>query len=96
MELMKFEIESVIPKSLLPQSALPPWEQIEVHGADREILKLWWDGYTSGEIALKVNLHSPRTVTNKISLLRKQYGKDIVLTDEQRRRKNRPKTDDVS
>jgi len=87
MELMKFEIDSVTPKSLLPQSALPPWERIENHGADREILKLWWEGLTSGEIAIKIGHHTSRTVTNIISLLRKKYRTDIVPKDEQRKRK---------
>lgn len=108
MELMKFEIESVVPsdfrakslqispmeklskvaKSKSPRS-VEPWEKIEDHASNREILRLWHQEQINSEIGMRVNL-SKRSVTNIISMLRKKYGNEIVLTNEERKRKKSP------
>ena len=91
MELMKFEIESVTPASLLPKGAIPVWEQIEDHASDRTILKLWHDKLSVKEIAQKIGL-SPDTVRNILTNLRTKYGEDIVPYVEQQKIKTRSKT----
>jgi DNA-binding CsgD family transcriptional regulator len=70
----------------ISQSLDKPWEKIPDHYADRQIVELWHKGFTNSEIGDKVGL-APRTVTNRLSKLRKEYGEDIVPTDEQRRKK---------
>lgn len=93
MKIMKFEIESIKPEDLSPQSLLPPWEQIKDHASDRQILKLWHEGFTSNEIGQRLGL-APRSVTNIISTLRTSYSTKVVPTNEQRRKKRQPKIDD--
>jgi len=44
---------------------------------DREIIRLWRQGHTSGQIAEEVSF-SEQHMRNEITRLRKQYGKEIV------------------
>jgi hypothetical protein len=87
MELMKFEIESVMPASLLPKSAFPVWEQIEDRASDRIILKLWHEQRSAKAIAQKISL-SPDTVRNTLTALRTKYGEGIVPYAEQQKKKS--------
>jgi len=72
-----------------PQAAqgddVPSWERIPEHAWDRQALKLWWEGFTSPEIGLQVNVTGDR-VRNRLSELRKKHGNEIVPTDEERKR----------
>ncbi len=74
------------PDVLVTDNSLKPWEKVPDHYSDREIVELWHKGFTNSEIGKKIGLQ-PRTVTNTISKLRDKYGKNIVPTNEQRRRK---------
>ena len=94
MELLDYEIESVKPRELSPESLHHPWERVPDRGPNREILKMWWEGYTNSEIARKVSLQ-PRTITNIISRLRIEHGDETVPRDDQRR-KSYIKNDDIA
>jgi hypothetical protein len=85
-EKLKFKFTLVLPQDIMPEDPLPAWERIPDHYADRMILELWISGLTNTEIAPKVTL-SPRAVTNTISRLRHDYGKDIVPKAEERRKR---------
>lgn len=91
---VNFEIESVMPKDLLPQSLLHAWDQIPEHYSDRTILELWWRGRTYKEIGQAVD-KSADTVGNILSDLRKTYHSDIVPTDKQRKARIRQKVSDM-
>ena len=63
------------------------WERIPDYRWDRKALKYWWDGFTAAMIAQKIGGSiSAKTVTNRISALRQEYGTEIVPTDEERAR----------
>jgi len=88
-----FEIISVEPQELItiqPPSSLEPWEQIP-DARYQLIAKLWYDGLTNQEIAKEVRDNYsdilPRTVTNIISSLRKEYGEEIVPKQAERDRR---------
>ncbi len=53
------------------------WQQIPDKGNDREILRLWHQGYTAPQIAAQFH-YSERTIYNKIHQLRKKHGTKIV------------------
>lgn len=56
-----------------------PWEQIPPQGDDRQIVKDWWQGYTAKEIAERLGRgRTAKTITNKITILRKQFGPGVV------------------
>jgi len=75
---MEFDI-SVIQDKSISQNADKPWEEIEDHGADRDIIKMWYENKTVKEIATAIGPNH-RTITNIISRLRVKYGKNIVTT----------------
>lgn len=54
-----------------------PWEIIPDIGSDRKIVQLWRKRETAAQIGYITGLTS-RTVTNKISQLRKLYGRNVV------------------
>lgn len=62
-----------------------PWEAIPDHLWDRLAVKLWCSGYTNQEIAQRVKVH-PRTITNRISELRRRYPAAAIPTQEQRKK----------
>lgn len=62
-----------------------PWDSIPDHNWDREAVKLWWEGFSGKEIALKVGCNKER-VHNRLCELRKIHDVNIVPTDEMRRR----------
>lgn len=56
-----------------------PWHVIPESGNDRKIVELWCKGYTAPEIAGMLDDRLvPKTITNKISQLRGQYGQKVV------------------
>src|SRR5690242_19256521 len=61
----------------------PAWEQITDHGWDREALQLWWAGDTYPEIGEQLR-KAPKTVRNRLSVLRKIYGTDLIPKNPQR------------
>ncbi len=63
-----------------PQEKLPPsevWMGIPDVGANREILRFWYQGFTCGQIAVRVGLNG-KTVLNRINKLRNEFGIQIV------------------
>jgi hypothetical protein len=60
-----------------------PWDNIPDHLWDRHAVKLWCEGYSNQDIARWVNVH-PRTVTNRISELRRRYPRAGIPTHKQR------------
>jgi hypothetical protein len=71
-------------------SAMPeddPWELIPDHLWDRQALRLWWEGLTCPEIGRRLS-QAPKTVRNRLTLLRKAYGTDVVPTNRRRRMPN--------
>jgi hypothetical protein len=52
-------------------------EQVRDVGNDREIIRLWGNGFTAYEISCRVG-RCPKTITKKITELRKKYGAEIV------------------
>jgi hypothetical protein len=64
-----------------------PWELIPDHLWDRHALRLWWEGLTCPEIGRRLS-QAPKTVRNRLTMLRKQYGTDIVPTNRRRRMPN--------
>jgi len=68
-------------------SAMPagdPWELIPDHLWDRRALRLWWEGLTCPEIGRRLS-QAPKTVRNRLTMLRKEYGTDVVPTNRRRR-----------
>ena len=53
------------------------WKTIPDVGANREILRLWHNGLTCEQIAVRVSL-SAKTVLNRINKLRKEFGSEVV------------------
>jgi hypothetical protein len=68
-----------------------PWELITDNAWDRLLIELWWMDYPSTHIARRVGVAS-RTVINRLSELRKIYGKSIVPVESQRRGKRDEKS----
>jgi hypothetical protein len=68
-----------------------PWEMITDNAWDRLLIELWWADYPGAEIARQIGV-STRTVINRLSELRKIYGKRIVPVDSQRRGKRDEKS----
>ena len=59
--------------------------EIPDHLWDRKAVEMWLNGHTNTEIAHRVNV-SPRTVTNRISILRKKFPNIVISNNERRRR----------
>jgi hypothetical protein len=68
-----------------PKRKRQPWEAIPNHLWDRLAVELWCDGYSSVEIALRVKVQ-PRSVTNRISELRRLYPQAGIPTRSQRKK----------
>jgi len=62
-----------------------PWENIPDHLWDRLAVKLWCRGFSNQEIAAWVQVH-PRTVSNRLSKLRRSYPKAGIPTHKQRQK----------
>jgi hypothetical protein len=90
---LNLKVQSVKPPALAPDASLPLWEQIPDHRSDGEMLRLWHAGYTNAGIGRLLSMQ-PRSVTSRISELRRPYGTEIVPLDTQRRR-NPLNTDDI-
>ena len=54
----------------------------------REAVKMWNENTNTREIAAHIHVKNPRTISNKMSKLRKKYGADVVLTNEERKRRS--------
>lgn len=69
---------------------LTPWQQIPDRGHDRMIVQLLYKGYMVKTIAFKVGI-SPKTVSNRLSILRNIRGSEIPYTENQRWREKHKK-----
>ena len=54
----------------------------------REAVTMWNEGTNTREIAAHIHVNNYRTVSNKMGKLRKEYGEDVVLTNEERKRRS--------
>ena len=83
LEHLRTEIASVIHSTSLGT----PYEVInDPHW--REAVKMWNENTNTREIAAHIHVNNPRTISNKMSKLRKKYGADVVLTNEERKRRS--------
>jgi len=69
-----------------PQLDNEPWLKIPP-GPQREAVRLLWQGLQDPEIAPRIGVRSAKTVSNWFSELRKHYGREIVPTRTDLRRK---------
>ena len=53
------------------------WMSIPDIGANRDIVRLWYQGLTCAQIAARVGLNE-KTILNRINQLRKEYGVQII------------------
>lgn len=67
-----------------------PWEVVADNAWDRRLVELWWHDHPSATIAQRLGV-TPKTVLNRLSELRKTYGKNLVPTDSRRRGGRRDK-----
>ncbi len=65
---------------------LLPWLCIKDHGWDRSALQMWWEGANIHAIATRFKV-AIRTASNRISELRRIYGKEIVPYSTDRKSK---------
>lgn len=70
-------ITNIEEQTQLAKPTAETWKTIPDVGANREILRLWHNGLTCDQIAVRVSL-SAKTVLNRINKLRKDYGSEIV------------------
>jgi hypothetical protein len=68
---------------------LDVWEKIADYKWDRSAVRMLYEGYTSPEIASKIGDLSAKTVDNRLSVLRSQYG--FIETREEIERQKRPR-----
>jgi hypothetical protein len=68
-----------------------PWELVANVAWDRLLVELWWKDHPSAIIAQHAGV-TPKTVLNRLSQLRKIYGKNVIPTETQRRGRNREKS----
>jgi hypothetical protein len=67
--------------SVRSDESLEPWEQIEDYKWDRKAVQLLWEGYEDSDIAKQVG-RDAKTVTNRLSVLRGQYPKQVPTRSE--------------
>lgn len=65
------------PQQIETSTPVEVWMSIPNIGANRDILRLWHQGLTCGQIATRVGL-TKKTILNRINRLRKDYGIQIV------------------
>ena len=64
-----------------------PWENIPDYRWDRDAVRGLWEGLTSKEIADRLSSGlNAKTVTNRLSVLRKQYPKYVPIRDHLKQR----------
>jgi len=73
----KFAEIIVEPKQIETSTPVEVWMMIPNVGANRDIVRLWHQGLTCGQIAMRVSLNE-KTILNRINSLRKDYGIQIV------------------
>jgi len=76
---------TIEPTENKPPTEGQPWEKIPNHKWDRQALELWHQGHTCSEIGMRVETEG-KTVLNRLSVLRRQFGTDIVPTADQLRK----------
>ncbi|MCX6054792.1 MAG: hypothetical protein NTZ74_07755 [Chloroflexi bacterium] len=67
----------VEPQQIETSTPVEVWLMIPNVGANRDIVRLWHQGLTCGQIATRVGL-TKKTILNRINSLRKEYGIQIV------------------
>lgn len=67
----------VEPQQIETSTPVEVWMMIPNVGANRDIVRLWHQGLTCGQIATRVGL-TKKTILNRINSLRKDYGIQIV------------------
>ena len=64
-------------KSDQKEASLEPWEKIPNTGWDREVVRLWHEQLSAGQIGNKLGREA-QTIRNRIAQLRGLYGEEIV------------------
>ena len=54
----------------------------------RKAVRMWNQNTNSKEIAAHIGVTNYRTISNKMKKLRDKYGKDVVLTNDERKRRS--------
>lgn len=67
----------VEPQQIETSTPVEVWMMIPNIGANRDIVRLWHQGLTCGQIATRVGL-TKKTILNRINTLRKDYGIQII------------------
>lgn len=67
----------VEPQQIETSTPAEVWMMIPNIGANRDIVRFWYQGLTCGQIATRVGL-TKKTILNRINRLRKDYGIQIV------------------
>jgi len=70
-------VTELVTRSQITNPAAETWMSIPDIGANREILRLWHQGLTCEQIAVRVGL-TGKTVLNRINKLRNEFGIQIV------------------
>jgi len=65
------------PQQIEASTPVEAWMGIPDVGANREILRFWYQGFTCGQIAVRVGLNG-KTVLNRINKLRNEFGIQMV------------------
>jgi hypothetical protein len=66
-----------------PNCDIPPWNSIVPDvGYDRKLLGLLWKGMQYQEVAQVLGIDD-KTLMNRVSLLRKQYGEEMIPKQEE-------------
>ncbi len=65
------------PQQIETSTPVEVWMMIPNVGANRDIVRFWYQGLTCGQIATRVGL-TKKTILNRINRLRKDYGIQIV------------------
>ena len=61
------------------------WEMIPDTGWDRQMLKLWLNGFTAPEIGERID-RAEKTIRNRLTALRREHGDEIVPYKQQWRK----------
>ena len=64
-----------------------PWDRIPDHRWDRRAVKCLWEGLTDPEIAKTLDGLDAKTVTNRLSTLRRLYPDHVPTRGELRKRR---------
>ena len=74
--------------SVIHSTSLEKLHEVITDPRWREAVKMWNQNTNSKEIAAHIGVRNYRTISNKMRKLRDDYGPDVVLTDDERKRRS--------